>query len=33
MDVMKDFVEVASLAPFLIFDEEGMCLPKRAEMN
>jgi hypothetical protein len=30
---MKDFVEVASLALFLIFDEEGMCLPKRAEMN
>jgi hypothetical protein len=33
MDVMKDFVEVAYLAPFLIFDEEGMCPPKRVEMN
>ena len=33
VDVMKDFVEVASLVQFLIFGEEGMCPPKRVEMN
>jgi hypothetical protein len=30
---MKDFVEVASLVQILIFGEEGMCPPKRVEMN
>ena len=33
VDVMKDFVVVASLVQFLIFGEEGMCPPKRVEMN
>jgi hypothetical protein len=33
MDVMKDSVEVAYLAPFLIFGEEGMFPPKKVEMN
>ena len=31
MDVMKDFVEVAYLAPFLIICEEGMFPPKKVE--
>jgi hypothetical protein len=30
---MKDFVEVAFLVQFLIFDAEGMSPPKRVEMN